>query len=280
MKKSLLMVAAGLGLGVSGLALGNTNAKAVVWSDKAILKWIAKTPDQIGALNANGTYTVKEGDTIWAIGVHFNIKPQVIETVNGITDPYKLQIGTVLKLHIDHSNDKATIEATTPEGKSKTVTLTPKDKINPSKKFGEDVAPAAQSKVSQNQADNTKAIQKSGTLASNQNTHYQSAPAQKVNNNENLPADVVNMLTYSKVYGGPANISSKDLIINNNVIGQGTADSTGKVTISGNKASITIEGKTSTYNIQDLKKEYYNDKAQQQRINDLINQGNKNNQSN
>lgn len=76
-----------VGISVLSLAPYTVNASEV---------WHAKTPSEIGALNQDGTYTVREGDTIWAIGVHFNIKPQLIEEVNHVSDPYLLQIGTIL----------------------------------------------------------------------------------------------------------------------------------------------------------------------------------------
>lgn len=76
----------------SSLALGlmitqphNVAAKTV-----ANVTWVANQPSAIASLNSDGTYTVRSGDTIWAIGIHYNIKPSVIEDVNQINNPYDL----------------------------------------------------------------------------------------------------------------------------------------------------------------------------------------------
>ncbi|QTN31895.1 LysM peptidoglycan-binding domain-containing protein [Akkermansiaceae bacterium] len=44
------------------------------------------------------THTVKSGENIWRISNHYKISQKEILSLNGITDPSKLQIGQVLKL--------------------------------------------------------------------------------------------------------------------------------------------------------------------------------------
>lgn len=125
MKKSKIIVTASLtailGLGATSTALADSI-------------WCAKTPSEIGSLNTNGTYTVREGDTIWAIGMHFNVKPSVIESINGISNPYDLQIGTILKITVKDDGNKAVMSV---DDGTKTVqsTLDNSDKIDQNKSF-------------------------------------------------------------------------------------------------------------------------------------------------
>lgn len=101
--------------------------------------WHANTPSEIAKLNKNGTYTVRSGDTVWAIGMHYNIKPSIIETMNGINNPYELQIGTVLHLHIYDHGKKAEFTVTNPSGVAVKKILTSKDKLNKNKSFGQSI---------------------------------------------------------------------------------------------------------------------------------------------
>ena len=101
--------------------------------------WTANTPSEIAQLNKNGTYTVRQGDTIWAIGMHYNIKPQVIEQMNGINNPYALQIGTILNLHIYDHGKKADLTITNTNGVAVKRKLTNKDKLDKHKAFGQSI---------------------------------------------------------------------------------------------------------------------------------------------
>lgn len=106
--------------------------------------WHATTPAMITKLNNDGTYTVKSGDTLWAIGMHYNIKPSVIAAANGIINPNSLQVGTVIKLsNVNHNHAILTIK------KGNNISqqyLTNNDKINPSQSFNKAVTTPATNK--------------------------------------------------------------------------------------------------------------------------------------
>lgn len=124
---------------VNSLILGTLLMSGASTSAIMASSWRAHTPSEIAALNKNGTYTVRSGDTVWAIGMHYNIKPSIIEKVNGINNPYELQIGTVLQLHIYDHGKKAELTVTNTNGVAVKKTLTAKDKLDKDKSFGQSV---------------------------------------------------------------------------------------------------------------------------------------------
>lgn len=130
--KKVKIIANSLILG--SLLMSGASTSAIMASS-----WRANTPSEIARLNKNGTYTVRSGDTVWAIGMHFNIKPSIIEKVNGIDNPYDLQIGTVLHLHIYDHGKKAELTVTNTQGVAVKKTLTAKDKLDEDKLFGQSV---------------------------------------------------------------------------------------------------------------------------------------------
>ena len=151
MKKSqLLGMGVALGAALCSTALLSSSVNADVYN------WVANTPSQIAPLNNNGTYTVRKGDTLWAIGMHYNIKPWSIAQWNNITDPYTLQIGTVLKLNVNDNGNKATL--TIQNGNTnKKIPLTSNDKWDPKKSFGTQLN------------SNDKAVQQTQTTTNNVN---------------------------------------------------------------------------------------------------------------
>jgi LysM repeat protein len=56
------------------------------------------TPTPTATSSAELEYTVQSGDWIWKIARNFNVDPQDIIDLNGITDPSQLQPGMVLKI--------------------------------------------------------------------------------------------------------------------------------------------------------------------------------------
>lgn len=124
---------------VNSLILGTLLMSSASTSAIMASSWRANTPSEIAALNKNGTYTVRSGDTVWAIGMRYNIKPSIIEKVNGIDNPYELQIGTVLQLHIYDHGKKAELTVTNTNGVAVKKILTAKDKLDKDKSFGQGV---------------------------------------------------------------------------------------------------------------------------------------------
>lgn len=270
MKKSTVITMATVGLGLGGAALLGGTADASTW--------VAKTPNEIGSLNENGTYTVQQGDTIWAIGVHFNIKPHIIEEVNGITNPYNLQIGTVLKLHLDKEKDTATIEATTPSG-TRSVTLKPSDKLVPSKKFGEDVSSDIHSVVNHNDLESHPtnqyqegAVQQSKVPATQQGTTVNTTTQQNIN------PEVLATLAYYDIYehNGNDGIDKNYQIVkvkpHEYALYQG-GSSSAYATVNGDTVTIHAAGIDNTYTAKELINQYYNTDAQRQKINSIVNTG-------
>lgn len=288
MKKSTVLTLAGLSVGVGLLSVSGT-AKADVWR--------AKTPDQIGALrSADGTYTVQEGDTIWAIGVHFNVKPAVIEKVNDITNPYDLQIGTVLKIKVDEAGNTGTLQVIKPNGDTKTYALSPKDKIDQSKKFGESAAAVKTSQTTYQQAPSEVTAQQ----GNNGNYTVHTTPSNQANNTQReqpsispsmgyedpkgfikTPSqDDVAMLGYYAAYreGGWSTISPEGLTFvdegnGHYAISPGTNGS--EVVVNGNQVTVRSEEAwnetTTTYfNVPDLVKKYYHTPDQRAYINRLV----------
>lgn len=240
--------------------------------------WVANTPNEIASLNSNGTYTVHSGDTIWAIGMHYNIKPSVIEDVNDISNPYDLQIGTTLQLQISKKNDKAVLFVRNADGKViGKKTLTKKDKIVKDKAFG---AP-----ITAKEAQKTKVVPTAPTQKVAKEAKKQGSAAMTTNSAtpSKLPSNqILYMLAYLKAYNGFKNIPSECLEVSSNSIGQGTADSTATAKIESNYVVLTFVQMPGwkpyevKYPIAELLKEYYGTTSDKKKVNSLIKTGENN----
>lgn len=261
----------------SSLALGlmitqpyNVAAKTV-----ANVTWVANQPSAIASLNSDGTYTVRSGDTIWAIGMHYNIKPSVIEDVNQINNPYDLQIGTILQLQISKKNDKAVLFVRNADGKViGKKTLTKKDKIVKKQAFGKPVTPQAAQKA------NVMPTAPTQKVAQQAQKHGTAQATTTVKTPSSLPSDqVLYMLAYVKAYNGFKNVGLPLLEVGSNSIGQGTADSTATAKIVGNDVVLTFVQMPGwkpyevKYPIASLIKEYYHSASDKAKINKMIKTG-------
>lgn len=53
---------------------------------------------QTAVTQANGTYVVRAGDTLYVIAAKLNVSVQALATANGISNPNSLQVGQILKV--------------------------------------------------------------------------------------------------------------------------------------------------------------------------------------
>lgn len=234
MKKGKVVLTASLTalLGLGFASAANVNASSVSDAD-TVSNWVAKIPSQIGPLNSNGTYTVEEGDTIWAIGMHFNVKPSVIESVNGITDPYTLQIGTVLKIEITDNGNKAVLTVEN-NGSSSSTELNNNDKLDQSLPFGKDVTTnnttssnGTESTVNSTESSTTGSVNKSGISTSitsgkttNNTTNANSTVSNKTTNNNtsansNVSSKTTNNVNTNSATNSNSNANSSSVVNSN-----------------------------------------------------------------
>lgn len=72
-------------------------------------EWVANTPESIHISQGSQSYTMKSGDTLWAIAIKTNININTLASINNINlsngDQFTLQIGTVI--HFDESKINA-----------------------------------------------------------------------------------------------------------------------------------------------------------------------------
>lgn len=73
-------------------------------------EWTANTPESIQIEQGATSYTMKSGDTLWAIGVKINVNVNTLASVNNIDldsgEQFSLKVGTVI--HFSESEIKAT----------------------------------------------------------------------------------------------------------------------------------------------------------------------------
>jgi LysM repeat protein len=59
---------------------------------------VASTPQPVKATTAGATHVVQKGETLWKIARHYQVNPNELARVNGISDPTLLKIGTSLNI--------------------------------------------------------------------------------------------------------------------------------------------------------------------------------------
>lgn len=101
--------------------------------------WVANSPESINIVESQNSYTMVEGDTLWAVGIKINVNVETLATINNISlangEEYHLAIGTVIKW--DKSGH---LVAQTPNGQQiNSAKITDSNKIVPTKPVGEDV---------------------------------------------------------------------------------------------------------------------------------------------
>lgn len=95
--------------------------------------------DRTVRVSKNITYTIQSGDTVWAVGMRYNINPKVIEEMNLMNDPYKMQSGMVLRSHTYYHGERAEVTLKNNQGITVKENLEPEDKLNKNKSFGQNV---------------------------------------------------------------------------------------------------------------------------------------------
>jgi LysM repeat protein len=75
---------------------------------------VATTPTATPIPGGQVEYTVKPGDWIWKIARDYNVDPQDIVDLNGLTDPSDISPGTVLQIPLSETTTEATAVVGTP----------------------------------------------------------------------------------------------------------------------------------------------------------------------
>lgn len=130
MKKKIITL--GVVSGLLGIAVFTDFGEATVSASG----WKANYPDTIQISNNQKEYTMKQGDTLWAIGQKINVKYQKLAEINGINltkgDQYVLPIGRVLSF----GDNKITVKNKDGSIYSQSI-IKDKDKIDPNRGVGE-----------------------------------------------------------------------------------------------------------------------------------------------
>ena len=111
--------------------------------------WHANTPDQIQIVKGQKEYTVKYGDTLWAISIKTNIKVETLAKASGITDPNFIQVGQKIIL------DGNSMKIENPNGEViGSAKLNNSDKVNQNQAFGTFVRNVPSNYVNQSSSNN------------------------------------------------------------------------------------------------------------------------------
>ncbi|MGL9970945.1 LysM peptidoglycan-binding domain-containing protein [Enterococcus sp. DIV1420a] len=124
------------GLFISAITLGGlTFSQTIVHADT----WKANTPEQIQITKDQKEYTLKNGDTLWAIGQKININVEALAKINRIDlakgEEKNLPIGRV----ISFDGNKVTVKENDGSVVNQAV-IKKEDKVDPKKPVGEPVA--------------------------------------------------------------------------------------------------------------------------------------------
>ena len=158
------------GVIVSSIALGGL---VVAGHEANAAEWKANTPDQIQIVNGQKEYTMKLGDTLWAIGQKINVNHVKLAEINGINlsagEQYRLPVGRV----ISFEGNVVTVKESNGQVVSQSV-IQDKDKVDASKPAGEPV----NGNQAQTQQNNGQAIAPAQPQTGNQDGTQTTIPSE------------------------------------------------------------------------------------------------------
>ncbi|WP_322900025.1 LysM peptidoglycan-binding domain-containing protein [Enterococcus faecalis] len=171
MNKTLIKGLVFSSVALGGLLAGNTAHAA---------EWKANTPAEIQIVDGQTQYTMKWGDTLWAIGQKVNINHVKLAEINGINlnagEQYRLPVGRV----ISFNGNVATVKEADGKVVSQAV-IQDKDKVDTSKPAGQPV------QGNQAQAPQTPTNEQNTTPAQPQAGNQDNTPAgQPVQGNQDV----------------------------------------------------------------------------------------------
>lgn len=164
---------------LSNLLIGSLIVSTTATTTVLAREWKANTPEQILINKDDKTYTIKWGDTLWAISQKVNIKIDTLAQLNGLTDPNFIIEGTTL--HFD--GNKVTITA---PGKTKSKTeskSSAKTSNDTSNKSDNDIN--GKSEIIITESDKVEPNQEIGKPVEENNTDNSTEPPKENNSEEN-----------------------------------------------------------------------------------------------
>lgn len=117
---------------LSGLVLAASPVQAATWT--------ARKPAEIQITKGQKVYTIKWGDTLWAISQRTNITIAKLAQLNGVANPSFIMTGATLTLDWSQAGT-ATATMTAPDGTvTGQSTIQQQDKVDPAKSVGTTVS--------------------------------------------------------------------------------------------------------------------------------------------